>query len=50
MKDYVQLNGRIKRPKSERFKNIVKKSGKKQEFAIEEALDMYCDHIERSIS
>ncbi len=35
MDNYSQLNGRIKKPKIERFKKIIKKLGKNQEFAIE---------------
>lgn len=45
MTTYTQINGRVQAEKLERFKKIVKKTGKKQEFAIEEALDMWSENF-----
>ncbi len=48
--ELIGFYGKIRKNKVDRFKKVAKKVGKIQNFAIEEALDDYCNRIERSIS
>jgi len=47
--DYVGIYAKIPKYQAEKFKKVVKKIGKVQEFAISEALDEWTERVLESL-
>lgn len=47
--EYVGIYAKVPKSKAEKFKRVVKKIGKVQEFAISEALDEWAERVLASL-